>query len=207
MEFDYPENPEDNFMDPHADSSSELSNLLDSPTLNSMIVQSPLPPSPLPPLDSSSSDAAPTFVCPHGNCGRTFLSKRGLTAHERNKHADVVMVDKPFKCATCGLGFTRVSSLNKHVALKHTPDPKPSTTDPEPVEPVEPVPEAMEVESCGAYGEADEYPMLQIPPPLPVTHGPYSLHDQLMMYQAQNQLLTEQMNRVFDFFMQQRRTQ
>ena len=222
MDIDHNNDHDDN------DDSSSIS--IDTPTLDSIIESlSDQPLQPMTPLNLPPFAAAPltptpdtvAFLCSY--CERSFPSKRGLSNHERTKHADMVMTQKAFKCQTCGMGFTRLSSLNKHTQIKHT---KMSFVEDEPVRPVSHQPEfvpesapqgeqqeqVVDVEpplSCHGESPFGESPFGEMPfeipqQQIPYTYGPYSLHDQVMMYQAQNQLLMDQLNRVFDYFLQRR---
>jgi outer membrane biosynthesis protein TonB len=125
-----------------------------------------------------------------------------------------------------GLPIHVVTSLSEPNIAEPQPDPQPEPQsepqpDPQPEpqsEPQpEPQPEPHDYEPVPVQDVQDQpmfQPMSDQPhpffesmepvEPIAYSYGPYSLHDQLMMYQAQNQLLTEQLNRVFDYFLQRR---
>ena len=161
-----------------------------------------------------------SFPCPHHGCSRSFPTRRGLAGHERTKHADAVMASKPFKCMFCGGGFSRASSLKKHIErCAKTVDESHAGMDADAVmggadvpnePPVLPdlpsevrnsvgyAPDAMPDATPDAMPDAE---WNGLPEPIPAMFGPYTLQDQVMMLQAQNQLLTEQLNRFLDYFM------
>lgn len=56
------------------------------------------------------SDSA--IICHVKDCGRRFVSKESLEAHQRRSHAAAT----PFVCPHCHISYSTIPNLNKHVS-------------------------------------------------------------------------------------------